>query len=143
MGERDLNVLLQKEYNSRRGIATTYGWGEKLNKQTKNQETFNPQDFTAASYQFPLGSYVRVIDEDSGNSVIVRINDEGPADRSRLIDLSQAAWKALGYKDASKGRTNVFVTPMRKDYFDAPDSSSLSRLSNILLNRKNSASRYK
>jgi rare lipoprotein A len=38
---------------------------------------------------------VRVTSVDSGNSVIVRINDRGPHIRSRIIDLSRAAAEEL------------------------------------------------
>lgn len=82
------------------GQASTYGWGEKLNKHTANGEVFDKNAMTGASYEFPLGSKVRVTDNKTGKSVEIKINDLGPNKRlGRKIDLSQGAWKKLGIKD--------------------------------------------
>ena len=51
---------------------------------------------TAAHRTLPFNSYVRVTDLTNGRSVIVRINDRGPYDGQRIIDLSARAARALG-----------------------------------------------
>ena len=93
------------------GVASTYGWGEKLNRHTASGQVFDPNAMTAASYKYPLGSKVKVTDTKTGNSVVVTINDRGPNKRlNRLIDLSKGAWKKLGV--GRKGLTNVKVEPL-------------------------------
>src|SRR4029077_12950489 len=51
---------------------------------------------TAAHKTLPFGTRVRVTDLKTGRSVIVVINDRGPFNKGRVLDLSAAAAKALG-----------------------------------------------
>lgn len=63
---------------------------------TANGDRYDPRALTAASRDLPFGTMVRVIREDTGASVIVRINDRGPhRDHSRILDLSRAAAEQL------------------------------------------------
>jgi rare lipoprotein A len=57
---------------------------------------YDPDKFTAAHRTLPFGTKVRVRDKRTGRSVVVTINDRGPFIRSRVLDLSLAAAKALG-----------------------------------------------
>jgi rare lipoprotein A len=51
--------------------------------------SYNPWEITAASRALPLGSVARVTNLRNGRSIIVRINDRGPAAWTRrIIDLS-------------------------------------------------------
>jgi len=52
--------------------------------------------FTAAHKTLPFGTRVRVTDLRTGRSVIVVINDRGPFNKGRVLDLSTSAAKALG-----------------------------------------------
>jgi rare lipoprotein A len=52
---------------------------------------------TAAHRSLPFGTMVRVTHRRSGKSVVVRINDRGPFVRGRVIDLTPAAARALGF----------------------------------------------
>ena len=45
----------------------------------------------------PLPSMVRVTSISTGNSCVVRVNDRGPFHRKRIIDLSPATARALGF----------------------------------------------
>jgi rare lipoprotein A len=54
-----------------------------------------------------MPSIVKVTNLENGKSIRVRVNDRGPFVKSRLIDLSYAAAKALGY--AKQGTTKVRV----------------------------------
>jgi hypothetical protein len=51
---------------------------------------------TAAHKTLPFGTHVRVTDSKTGRSVIVVINDRGPFNKGRVLDLSASAAKALG-----------------------------------------------
>lgn len=63
---------------------------------TASGEPFNPNALTAAHKTLPMDSRVRVTNEATGRSVIVRINDRGPYVGGRCLDLSTAAMKAVG-----------------------------------------------
>lgn len=65
-------------------------------KKTANGETFRLNHFTAAHRTLPFGTSVRVINLDNGMNVVVRINDRGPHQRNRIIDISHAAAKEIG-----------------------------------------------
>ncbi len=77
------------------GIASWYGPGFHGRK-TASGERFDQNDLTAAHRTLPFGTRVRVVDEKTGRSVIVRINDRGPFAHGRVIDLSKGAAQALG-----------------------------------------------
>ena len=77
------------------GAASWYGPGFH-GKKTANGERFNTHDLTAAHKTLPFGTKVRVTNEQTGKSVVVRINDRGPYAHGRVIDLSKAAAEAVG-----------------------------------------------
>ncbi len=72
-----------------KGIASWYGPGFHGRK-TASGERFDTGDLTAAHLSLPFGT------KRNGKEVVVRVNDRGPYIKSRIIDLSQAAAKALG-----------------------------------------------
>ncbi|MEV0349050.1 septal ring lytic transglycosylase RlpA family protein [Nonomuraea sp. NPDC050680] len=63
---------------------------------TASGERFDPSAMTAAHKTLPLGSKVRVTNPANGDSVTVRINDRGPYVGGRCLDLSAAAFSAIG-----------------------------------------------
>ena len=83
------------------GAASWYGPGFH-GKKTANGERFNTHDLTAAHKTLPFGTKVRVTNEQTGQSVVVRINDRGPYAHGRVIDLSKAAAAAVGIAGVSK-----------------------------------------
>ena len=88
------------------GVASWYG--TKFHGQaTANGEAYDLYGMTAAHKTLPLPSYVRVTNLDNGKSVIVRVNDRGPFYSDRIIDLSFAAAKKLGYAETGTARVQV------------------------------------
>ena len=77
------------------GMASWYGPGFHGRK-TASGEIFNQNAMTAAHPRLPFGTKVRVVDEKTGRSVVVRINDRGPYAHGRIIDLSKGSAHALG-----------------------------------------------
>jgi rare lipoprotein A len=75
-----------------RGHASWYHHG----RRTANGEAFNPNGMTAAHRTLPFGTRVRVVNEKTGRSVVVRINDRGPFIGGRIIDLARGAAQQLG-----------------------------------------------
>jgi len=73
-------------------IGTASWYGRQFHgKTTASGEPFNMFNLTAAHRQLPLGTWVRVTNLRNGASLVVRVNDRGPAPRSRIIDLSYEA----------------------------------------------------
>jgi len=77
------------------GLASWYG-SVLQGHHTASGERFNKEELTAAHRTLPFGTMVRVVDVNSGKSVIVRINDRGVLLADRVIDLSSAAANSLG-----------------------------------------------
>ena len=74
------------------GIASIYSGGR-----TANGEHARASGLTAAHRTLPFGTMVRVTNQRSGRSVVVRINDRGPFIRGRVIDVTPAAAHVLGF----------------------------------------------
>ncbi len=77
------------------GIASWYGPGFDGNL-TANGEVYDMNGISAAHKTLPFGTVVRVIDLETGRSIVVRINDRGPFVEGRIIDLSKGAAEKLG-----------------------------------------------
>jgi rare lipoprotein A len=76
------------------GIASIYGY---QGGKTASGERAAPGGLTAAHRSLPFGARVRVTNRRNGKSVVVRINDRGPFVKGRVIDLTPAAAKAIGF----------------------------------------------
>src|SRR2546421_10699553 len=79
------------------GVASWYGEDHR-GRLMANGKKFNPDQLTAASWFYPLGSKVRVTVQSSRNqprAVTVRITDRGPSmdlvREGRIIDLTHGA----------------------------------------------------
>lgn len=90
----------------RTGLASWYG-REFRGRRTANGEVFDHHRFTAAHPTLPMPSLVRVTNLRNGRAVIVRVNDRGPFVPGRIIDVSQAAAVALGFKQDGLTRVRV------------------------------------
>ncbi|MGF6114380.1 septal ring lytic transglycosylase RlpA family protein [Pseudomonas frederiksbergensis] len=88
------------------GTASWYG--TKFHGQnTANGEVYDLYGMSAAHKTLPLPSYVRVTNLDNNKSVVLRVNDRGPFYSDRIIDLSYAAAKKLGYAEIGTARVKV------------------------------------
>ncbi len=111
-----MTVAKAKRYQQT-GIASWYG-NETLNQKdghmTANGEAFNPNALSAAHKHLPLPTNVKVTNLQNGRWVIVRVNDRGPfpsdhnaASGRRIIDVSYAAAKQLGFHGQGTARVRV------------------------------------
>lgn len=92
------------------GTASWYGKQHQGLKMA-NGKRFDRHKLTAASWYFPFGTMIRVVNIRNGESVIVTITDRGPNFRlHRLIDLSEAAAQRLDY--VGQGLTPVVLYPV-------------------------------
>ena len=86
------------------GIASWYGPGFHGNL-TANGEVYDMYGISAAHKTLPFGTIVRVVEIETGRSIVVQINDRGPFIEGRIIDLSKGAAEKLGIVE--KGITKV------------------------------------
>jgi rare lipoprotein A (peptidoglycan hydrolase) len=96
---------------SQRGKAAWYGPGFEGRK-TASGERFDSRKFTAAHKTLPFGSVVRVTNLGNGLSVTVRVNDRGPFNKNRIIDLSRAAARVIELDKS--GVADVVVDMLRE-----------------------------
>ena len=90
------------------GLASWYGI-ERQGKSTASGEIFDKDRLTAAHRKLPFGTTVRVTNLKNLASAFLKINDRGPGVRGRVIDVSWAAAKQLGFVDAGLARVEVVV----------------------------------
>jgi rare lipoprotein A len=89
-----------------RGIASWYGI--KFHGQyTSSREPYNMLAMTAAHRTLPLPTYVKVTNLQNGRQIVVKVNDRGPFEANRLIDLSYVAAKKLGITQRGTGLVEV------------------------------------
>ena len=85
------------------GIASVYGLSDgHAGGKTASGERMNPTALVAAHRTLPFGTRVTVSHSGNGKSVVVRIIDRGPFIRGRVIDLSPAAARALGFSGLAR-----------------------------------------
>ena len=101
-------VAVSNAFETERGVASWYGPGFH-GRTTANGETYDMNEMTAAHKSLPFDTRVRVVDLDTGKSVIVRINDRGPFVAGRIIDLSYAAAQALGMEKRGTARVELQI----------------------------------
>ena len=93
-----LGVYSFNKYNAddaKTSIASFYH--DKFNgRKTASGDIFSNSKMTAANRTLPFGTMLKVTNLRSGKSVIVEVNDRGPFHSSRAIDLSKAAFDAIG-----------------------------------------------
>ncbi len=99
------------------GIASWYGL-KFHGELTSNGEIYNMYHLTAAHKTLPLPAFLKVTNLTNGQQIVVRVNDRGPFHEGRIIDLSYAAAKKLGFADAGTANVRleaVTVTPENSD----------------------------
>jgi rare lipoprotein A len=77
------------------GIASVYTTRE--GTRTASGVRLNDGALTAAHRSLPFGTKVKVTHRKTGKSVVVTITDRGPFVRGRIIDLTPAGARALGF----------------------------------------------
>jgi rare lipoprotein A len=86
------------------GVASVYAYA---GGRTASGEKVSPGALTAAHRTLPFGTLVRVTNERNGRSVVVRINDRGPFVHGRVIDMTPAGARALGFSGLTQVSLNV------------------------------------
>lgn len=94
------------------GQASWYGKGFDGHR-TSSGAVYDQNAMTAAHSELPLGSRVRVTMQETGNSVVVTINDRQPFRGYRIIDLSRGAAARLGM--LGSGTAMVTITKAKPE----------------------------
>ena len=95
------------------GVASFYG-ADFADRPTANGERFDPHAMTAAHRTLPFGTRVRVTNLENGRQVVVRINDRGPYRKGRVLDLSRAAARKLGFVEDGVAQVRIEVLKDKK-----------------------------
>lgn len=116
------------------GIGSWYGKQFHGNK-TSTGETYDMYAASAAHTTMPLPSYARVTNLENGKSIVVRVNDRGPFLHNRVIDLSYAAAKSLGYVE--KGTARVRIERLTNDQIASgawkdPSRTAATKVENVV-----------
>jgi rare lipoprotein A len=93
-------------YFTKTGLASYYGT-RFHGRKTANGEVFDTAAYTAAHRTLPFGTTVAVTNPANDRTILVKINDRGPHNRNRIIDLSKAAARALGIQKKGVGRVKI------------------------------------
>lgn len=104
-GKRYYTLRSSKNYNQV-GVASWYGT-QFHEHNTSSGEPYNMLAMTAAHKTLPLPTYVEVTNLSNQRKVIVKVNDRGPFESNRLIDLSYVAAKKLGMLGHGTARVRV------------------------------------
>jgi len=83
-------------------------------RRTASGEIFHQSKMTCASNMLKMGTWIRVTNLRNDRSVIVKVNDRLHPKMKRIVDLTSAAAKKLGYTSAGLTRVKVEVLGKKK-----------------------------
>jgi len=85
-------------------------------QETANGEIYDPEKMTAAHRNLPFGTELKVTNLENEKSVNVTINDRGPYNRRRIIDLSRAAAEELNFIEEGEAQVRLKVVKPAPGY---------------------------
>lgn len=91
-----------------RGTASWYGPGFH-GRATASGEIYDMDAMTGAHRTLPLGTRIRVTNLENGREVRLLINDRGPYVDDRILDVSRAAARRLGFLERGTARIRYVV----------------------------------
>ncbi|MCP4296244.1 MAG: septal ring lytic transglycosylase RlpA family protein [Proteobacteria bacterium] len=97
------------------GQASWYGPGLE-GKRTTNGEIYDQDKLTASHNILPMDTWLEVTNRENNKTVIVRINDRGPAREDRIIELSRSAASRLDLLEQGTATVSLKVMSFPKDY---------------------------
>jgi rare lipoprotein A (peptidoglycan hydrolase) len=109
-----------EEHPTQTGIAS---WYNEKGRLTADGEKYDPTKLTAAHRKLPFNTIIQVTNRENGRVVRVRVNDRGPYVKNRVLDLSEAAAKALDMK--TEGVTPVKIEVLKEPAPPATPGSTL------------------
>ncbi len=92
------------------GIASYYGGKDGFHgAKTASGERFNMFQLSAAHKTLPLPSMIMVENLENGKKLVLRVNDRGPFSSRRILDVSVAAAKRLGFYHKGCAKVRIYT----------------------------------
>lgn len=89
--------------------ASFYGHNDGFAWQTMaNGQSMNPQAMITAHRYLPFGTRLRVVNQDNGKEVVVKVSDRGPFVGGRSLDLSVGAFSRIASPSQGVARVCFF-----------------------------------
>ena len=93
--EEEVKIASPKLTAYKANAMATY-YADKFNgRKTTSGERFHNKNYTAAHMKLPLGTMLRVTNENNGKFVDVKVNDRGPFSKKLEIDLTKKAFMEI------------------------------------------------
>jgi rare lipoprotein A len=104
-----------------KGVASYYGVKDGFHgRKTATGETFNAFGLSAAHKTLPLPCVIHITNLDNGKTLVLKVNDRGPFKCNRILDVSEAAARRLGFYN--KGTANVQIKTMVAESLRLPEN---------------------
>jgi len=104
-----IQYIPEENYDySKIGLASYYG-PELHRKKTINNEYNKVTELLARHKTLPLPSVVKIINLENGLSVIARVNDRGPQDNAKIIEVSRKVAQLLRFYNEGIARVRVEI----------------------------------
>jgi rare lipoprotein A len=110
-GREELEKTSEPAPSGQTGLAAFYH-ATFQGRRTASGESFDHKRLTAAHKTLPFGTLVRVTNLRNYKSVIVRVNDRGPMQPGRVIDLTHRAASILGFMQQGMTKVILEILPL-------------------------------
>ncbi len=100
------------------GYAAWYG-KELQGRPTASGDLFDMNKMTGAHRDYPMNSLVLVKNLENGKKVMVKVNDRGPYVDGRVMDVSFAAARELGFAEKGTAKVQLELVQAGEDNFMA------------------------
>ena len=126
-----VNTTQQKEKKApaKKNTKTLFGQASFYSKKFEGRKTasgqiFNHKKFTAACNMLPLGTFIKITNLKNGKTVVVQTNDRLHVKTKRLIDLTMAGAKRLGFVASGLTKVKVEVLGGKKDKMETTNNNA-------------------
>ena len=106
------------------GVASWYG-EEFQGLPTASGPPFDMNAMTCAHRELPLGTRIRVTDLLNLRSVVLKVNDRGPYVDGRVLDVSRAAARRLGFLGAGLAPVRIDIVSYPRHCITMPSGPSI------------------
>ncbi len=128
IGQAKLTELKTQTAQAKKNTKTLFGQASFYSlkfegRKTASGQIFKHKKFTAACNMLPLGTFIKVTNLKNGKTVVVQTNDRLHVKTKRLIDLTMAGAKRLGFVASGITKVKVEVLGGKKDKMDTTTSN--------------------
>jgi rare lipoprotein A len=85
-------------------------YGEQFhNKPTASGEIFDKNKMTGAHRSLPFGSEIKVVNLENQKEAVIRINDRGPFNKARIVDVTEKVAEILDFKNSGLAKVGIML----------------------------------